>query len=207
MMSGQSVHPAAVPVCPPAVPRRRGETLENAIFQAVLDQLATVGYDGLTMEGVAAGAQTGKASLYRRWPSKEDLVVAAMDHAMPSLDDPPDTGTVRGDLLDLLGRMACMINSRTGCAMQGLLLSGPQRDCDSMRAVRTRVIQPRQRMILAALQRGIDRGEVRPAALSRLVAEVGPALLVARVLLEGSPIQAATVEAIVDDILLPLVRA
>ncbi|MGQ4357068.1 helix-turn-helix domain-containing protein, partial [Streptomyces drozdowiczii] len=54
--------------------RRRGSVLERAILEAALEALSTVGWNGLTMEGVAAGAQTGKAAIYRRWSSKEELV-------------------------------------------------------------------------------------------------------------------------------------
>ncbi len=64
------------------------------------------------MEGVATCAHTGKAALYRRWPRKEDLVVDALDHALPSPADLPDTGSLRDDLPDLLYRMTAMLNSR-----------------------------------------------------------------------------------------------
>ena len=87
-----------------ASPRRRGAVLERAILEAALDQLSTVGWNGLTMEGVAAGAQTGKAAVYRRWPSKEDLVADALQAGLPSLDDVPDMGSVREDLLELCRR-------------------------------------------------------------------------------------------------------
>src|ERR1022692_411234 len=79
--------------------RRRGEQLENAIFDAILGELAEVGYHRLTMEGVAARAGTGKGALYRRWPSRESLVLAALRGRLPSLDEQPDTGSVRGDLV------------------------------------------------------------------------------------------------------------
>src|SRR4029453_2118016 len=82
--------------------RRRGETLERAIYDAVLDELQRVGLTGLTMEGVAGCAHTGKAALYRRWLGKEDLVVDALDHSLPRLDDLPDHGNLRDDLLHLL---------------------------------------------------------------------------------------------------------
>lgn len=65
------------------VSRRRGPVLERAILDAALEQLSTVGWNGLTMEGVAAQAQTGKAAVYRRWPSKEDLVADALAAGLP----------------------------------------------------------------------------------------------------------------------------
>ena len=70
--------------------RRRGAVLERAILDAALEQLSTVGWNGLTMEGVAAGAQTGKAAVYRRWPSKEDLVADALRAGLPQLRRGPD---------------------------------------------------------------------------------------------------------------------
>ncbi len=80
--------------------------LERAILDAALEQLSTVGWNGLTMEGVAAGAQTGKAAVYRRWPSKEDLVADALRAGLPRFDSAPDLGSVREDLLELCRQAA-----------------------------------------------------------------------------------------------------
>jgi AcrR family transcriptional regulator len=194
---------ATGPPCPPV--RRRGQTLEHAIFDAVLDQLQTVGYVGLTMEGVAAGAHTGKAALYRRWPRKEDLVVDALQHALPSPADLPDHGDVRDDLLDLLRRMAGMLNSPAGCAIQ-CLMAEIDRDHPFARLLHQRVKEPRKRMFLTLLQRAADRGQVRPEAANQLVAEVGPALVMQRFLADGPPVPDAYVVSVVDDVLVPLLR-
>src|SRR5665213_1888350 len=86
--------------------RRRGATLEAAIFAAVLEQLSDVGFSAMTMEGVAASAHTGKAALYRRWPSKEDLVADTLDAVMPSFEMPRDNGSARADIAEVLDRMA-----------------------------------------------------------------------------------------------------
>ena len=67
--------------------RRRGEVLERALYEATLAELAEVGYGGLTMEGIAARAHTGKAALYRRWCSKHDLVYAALVFALPPVSE------------------------------------------------------------------------------------------------------------------------
>lgn len=184
--------------------RRRGDTLEHAIFAAVFDQLATVGYGELTMEGVAAAARTGKAALYRRWSNREELVIDAIDHMLPTLDHPPDTGSVRADITELLRRMSRSINGPTGCALQ-TLMGRVDRDRDFMRVVHQRVIGPRRQMMLDALRRGIERGEVRPGAATQLVAEVGPALVVYRYLTQG-PVGPRLIEAILDEVLMPLLR-
>jgi AcrR family transcriptional regulator len=185
--------------------RRRGQTLERAIFDAVLDQLQAVGYVGLTMEGVAARAHTGKAALYRRWPRKEDLVVDALEHALPSPTDLPDHGDVRDDLLDLLRRMTAMLNSPTGCALQ-CLMSETERDESFARLLHERVKEPRKRMFLDLLIRGADRGQVRSAAVTQLVAEAGPALVMQRFLAEGPPVPDDYVVSVLDEVVMPLLR-
>lgn len=190
--------------CPPGT-RRRGETLELAIFDAVIAELADAGYDALTMEGIAARAQTGKAALYRRWPSKKELVLDALQAAMPPIDGPPDTGSVRGDLLALLGRMAKTMSSPTGCAMQ-YAVGNLKRNPDISQAVYARVIEPRLQLMVDALRRGAGRGEVRPDAVSRLVAEVGPSLIVQKLVRDGPPVTKKTVEAIVDEVVMPMLR-
>jgi AcrR family transcriptional regulator len=198
--------PAPAPSRPAHAPtRRRGEALQHAIFDAVLDQLQSVGYVGLTMEGVATCARTGKAALYRRWPRKEDLVVDALEHALPSPSDLPDHGDVRDDLLDLLRRMTTMLNSPAGCALQ-CLMSETERDESFARLLHERVKEPRKRMFLDLLARGAHRGQVRPAAVSQLVAEVGPALVMQRFLAEGAPVPDDYVVSVVDDVVMPLLR-
>ncbi len=191
--------------CPQAGRRRRGEQLEHAIFDAVIFELAAAGYDGLTMEGVACRARTGKAALYRRWSSKDDLVVDALHYKLPPLGDPPDTGSVRDDLVECLSRMAQSINSPAGCAVQSLM-GNQQCDPEMTRTVHDRVIQPRKQMLLETLRRGAARGEVRPGAVTMLVAEVGPAMVYQRYVTDGPPITRQIVEGIVDQVVMPMLR-
>jgi AcrR family transcriptional regulator len=204
-MAAEADRPAAVPIKPYGPIRRRGESLERAIFDAVLDQLQTVGYVGLTMEGVAAAAHTGKAALYRRWPRKEDLVVDTLEHALPSPCDLPDHGDLRDDLLDLLRTMAAMLNSPAGCAIQ-CLMPEVERDESFARLLHERVKEPRKRMFLDLLARGAERAQVRPEAVTQLVADVGPALVMQRFLAEGAPVPDAYVVSVVDDVVMPLLR-
>src|ERR1700761_9634198 len=82
--------------------RRRGKQLEDALYDATLAELAAVGYGGLTMEGIAARARTGKAALYRRWTCKHDLVQAALLYALPPLPEPRADRSVRDNLLAVL---------------------------------------------------------------------------------------------------------
>src|SRR5215469_11036902 len=85
--------------------RRRGAMLERAILDSAWAELAAVGYARFTMDGVAARAATSKPVLYRRWPNRAKLVLAALRRVVtPLVEDVPDTGDLRGDLLALLGR-------------------------------------------------------------------------------------------------------
>src|SRR3954469_23116881 len=108
-------------VLPPT--RGRGDVLLEAIHAAVLEELATSGYSGLSIERVAERARTGNASIYRRWPTPLDLVLDTLDFAMPAADDPPDTGNVRDDLLEVLRRIAATLNSRVGDAARACMVN------------------------------------------------------------------------------------
>jgi AcrR family transcriptional regulator len=185
--------------------RRRGPDLEHAILDATLDLLAESGVGGVTMEGVAAAAKTGKASVYRRWPSKEDLLIDAMRHALPPLDAPPDTGSVRDDLVALLLLMLEVINSKRGCAIQAFMFDTSV-DKALMQVIKSRAMEPRHQMLVDALARGRDRGEVRPDAVNAQTAEVGPALIVHQYLMHGPPVADAFVVQLVDTVLMPLLR-
>jgi AcrR family transcriptional regulator len=198
--------PTAGPISQAGVhTRRRGEALQRAIFDAVLDELQRVGLTGLTMEGVAACAHTGKAALYRRWPCKEDLVVDALDHALPSATELPDHGDVRDDLLDLLRRTAAMLNSPTGCAMQALSAE-IDKGHPLARLVKERVLKPRKELLINVLRRGAERGQVRPEAVNQVCAEVGPAMVVQRFMADGAPVPDAYVVSVVDDVVMPMLR-
>lgn len=183
--------------------RRRGDALLGAIHAAVMEELATVGYAGLSIERIAERARTGKASIYRRWPTRLDLVLDAIDHVMPRLDDVPETGNVRDDLLLVLRRIAAVMSSRDGIAARACV---DGTDDELAQAVRERLLPPRKAMMLSIMQRAADRGEIDPGALTQRIAEVGPMLLHGELLQRGAPIADEAVVEIVDDVLLPLLR-
>jgi AcrR family transcriptional regulator len=189
----------------PAATRRRGDMLEHAIYDAVISQLRSEGYAGLTMEGIAACAHTGKAALYRRWPSKEDLVVDAMRYALPPLTGLPDHGNLRDDLLDLLRQMTVMVNCEAARGLQ-CLVAEINRDPRFKQVVHERVLAPRKRVFLAALERAAERGQLRPELANQLVADVGPALVMQRFLAEGGPIPDDFLVSVIDAVVTPVLR-
>jgi AcrR family transcriptional regulator len=187
-------------------PRRRGDALYEAIFAATLDELNAVGYTELKMERIANRARASKGSLYRRWPSRAELVVDAVHHCFPSHGEPPDTGSVREDLLGCLRRIAALLNSPSGEAIRGLM-ADTIRNPDLMQAVRIRFIDPGVGLFLEVLKRGAVRGEVRAGALTPRFASLGPDLLRQHFMVHHSPIPERVLTEIVDEVVLPLVRA
>ncbi|MFF0540277.1 TetR/AcrR family transcriptional regulator [Streptomyces coelicoflavus] len=187
--------------------RRRGAVLERAILEAALDQLGTVGWNGLTMEGVAAGAQTGKAAVYRRWPSKEDLVADALRSGLPDFDEVPDLGSVREDLLELCRRARDAMFSRPGFALRSVI-----HECDNMQAERFRaviikgVVEPTLAMIREVVNRGMERGEVRPDAANGYVFDAIPAMMMYRSKICASEWPDRELEELIDQLMVPLLR-
>lgn len=190
-----------------ASPRRRGSVLEQAILEAALEQLSTVGWSGLTMEGVATAAQTGKAAVYRRWPSKEDLVVHALRAGLPQLDGVPGLGSVRDDLLELCRRIRDAMYSRPGFALRAVL-----HECDTVTAERFHdvisegVVNPSVRLIKEVIRRGIERGEVRSGGTDDYVCDVIPAMLMYRSKVCGSEWTDEEFEGLIDQVMVPLLR-
>jgi AcrR family transcriptional regulator len=184
--------------------RRRGDTLLAAIYAAVLEELATSGYAALSIERVAERAHTGKASIYRRWPSRLELVLDALDQTLPSMDDLPDTGSIREDLLVVLRRIAAAMSSREGDAARACF--GPGVDEELSEAIRQRLLGPRKSAFLTLLRRAAARGDISAGAVTPRIAETGPMLLHGELLQRGAITDGAVVE-IVDEVLLPLLRA
>ncbi|MFE3200259.1 TetR/AcrR family transcriptional regulator [Embleya sp. NPDC059237] len=182
--------------------RRRGRALEQAIYQAVFDQLLEVGYAGLTMDGVAAAAGTGKAPLYRRWSDKQALLSDALRDRLPNADDVEIVGDLRCDLLAVL---RFMFSACTVTGDPALQLAKAEADA-THDVVRARVSAPARQMMLDVLRAGEARGEVRPGAATPLIARVGIAVVVYQNLTGRDGLDDAFIEQVVDEVLLPLVR-
>lgn len=181
--------------------RRRGEALEEALLEAAWAELADRGYDQLTFEAVAARAGTSRAVLYRRWPSKPELVHATLEHELRK-DRPavPDTGTLRGDLLTMMRRtndsrlrLAAVVLTRLGDFYQesGLSLS------------ELRVTA--QGRVDEIFHRAVVRGEIDPDRLTERITRLPYDLLRNEIVMTLRPIPDAVIEEIVDTIVLPLV--
>jgi AcrR family transcriptional regulator len=189
-----------------AQPRRRGEALETAILEAALDELAEHGYVGLTMERVAEQARTGKASVYRRWPSRMELALDAVRHSMGDPSSPRDTGTFRGDVLTHLRQHARLLDGVAGEALRGLL-SDALRDQHRMRELRQRSQGTGLRAMTEIARRAVERGEIDAGAVTPARLDVAHSLLRQRFLFDGVPPDDAAIVHIVDEVVVPLFSA
>ena len=177
--------------------RRRGAALEADILDAVWEELAEVGYARLTMEGVAARARTGKQVLYRRWANRAELVKAALPHRTGFIvDQVPDTGELREDVLTLLRLMVVRQRQLGPDVIRGLLAEAHDLD--------PKVFGIMHDILLTVLQRAVERGEIPTADLPRRVVTVPAELLRYEMLLSLDPVADATLVGIVDDVYLPL---
>jgi AcrR family transcriptional regulator len=159
---------------------------------------------------VAARARTGKASIYRRWPSKQELVLDALVERLPTAAD-CGMAPVWDDSLttaDALRQIACsisqLLHSPAGDAMRAIKCEAFS-DPELARAIDDRFQAPRRAAMLALLQRGVERGEVRPDAVSPLVADVLPAVLSHRIVLQRESVDDGTIAEIMERIIIPLV--
>jgi AcrR family transcriptional regulator len=180
--------------------------LREAIFAATLAELSEVGYAKLSMEQVAARAQTSKSTLYHRWTGRVELVVDAIGHTLPTFAPPADTGELRADLRAVLAQIADQMCGPTGEAVRGLFVEA-FRDPELMAVIRAHFDDPVEPLMFEVLRRGAVRGEVRPGALTPRIARVGPELLRQHVLVHGAPVADAVIIEIVDEVLVPLIRA
>ncbi|MCU7728001.1 TetR/AcrR family transcriptional regulator [Actinoplanes sp. KI2] len=143
--------------------RRRGEELEVTILEAAWAEIQENGYQRLTVEGVAARAHTGKQVLYRRWPNRVQLAVAAIRHALgPLVPEVPDTGSLREDYLAVLRAMAARARHYTPELMHGLLAEMPELGGELFSTLPDVVTQ--------ILRKAAARGEIPTAELPERVA-------------------------------------
>ena len=192
----------------PKLGRKRDHTRDPEILDAAIDVLAETGYDGMTIDMVAARAKAGKATLYRRWPSKAELVidaVACLKQTDLAPDKIPDTGTLRGDLVAMIRTPSLQDADRKLRVMAGLA-SMISRSPELAEAAREAILAPRITLNRMFLQRALDRGEISADADLDLVATISPSMVAYRALMLGIPATREFLISLIDEIILPAVR-
>jgi AcrR family transcriptional regulator len=184
--------------------RRRGKLLEHTLLNAAWAELQSVGYQALSMDAVATKAGTSKAVLYRRWPNRAVLVLAALRQHRPMLSGPPpDTGSLRDDVLTLLRRMSAGLAEVGPETVFGLL---DELFADPEGRAYLHAQQAANVAMRAILEAASERGDVDLNGLTPRVAALPVDLARHELLVRRALVPDKVIIEIVDNIFLPLVR-
>ena len=187
-------------------PRVEGDR-EREILEAALETLADVGYDRLNFDAVASAAKASKATLYRRWPGKVDLVIDALQLMIGvEADRYPDTGSLRGDLI----AQACAkggIGEDLPVQVFAALLGSLHRDPELREAIMTRLMAPKMAVTLKTFRAAQLRGEIGNGADLEMLARLLPAICIHEAMLTGTNPSQERLISLVDSVVLPACAA
>jgi AcrR family transcriptional regulator len=174
---------------------------EAELLAVTLQLLQEHGYDRLTVDAVAAKARASKATVYRRWPSKAELVLAAFIEGIRQIAVPPDTGTLRNDLLHV-GELVCQQGRRHAGTIRAVLVE-VSRNPALNDVMQHQFIEQRKALMGHILQEAVGRGEIDQAAISNELWDLLPHYLIFRSIFPGRPPTPQTVQALVDEVIIP----
>ncbi|MBA2452583.1 MAG: TetR/AcrR family transcriptional regulator [Chloroflexia bacterium] len=162
--------------------RPRSARADHAILQATIELLVEIGYGSMSVEAIAARAQVGKATVYRRWPSKKALVSEALRQLSEDVRI-PDTGDTRDDLIALLHDFRRVTSSSFIGPMIGRVISAAIGNPEFMTVYWDNVIFPRRKAVTEILLRGQERGDLRTDLDLELVLDMLPGTMMYRALI------------------------
>ena len=174
---------------------------EAEILGVTLALLQEHGYDQLTVDAVAATAHASKATVYRRWPSKAELVLAAFIEGVRKVAVPPNTGTLRGDLLSLGETITQECGQHAG-TIRAVMVEVSRHPALND-ALQHQFLDQREAMLKHVLQQAVDRGEIAEDVISDELWDLLPGYLIFRSIMPGRPPTRRTVQAFVDGYLIP----
>ena len=178
--------------------RPRDPRVDRDILAATLELLAEDGFDGLSIEAVAARAGVGKTTVYRRWPSKIPLVVDALTGMKaPTPAAVPDDVTTREALVHAMSAFTKPHEGSTARVLAGLV-DAMSRNEELAAAVRSVLVAERERGLVAVIERGKTRGEIRPDVDARVMVDLLGGPVVLRRLITGGPVNQRLAHSIVD---------
>lgn len=186
--------------------RPRDVRNDQAILEATLALLNESGYTALTIDAVAGRAGVGRPTIYRRWPSKPALVVAALLHA-PRIQVPDiDTGSLRADLIGVLHHQVALMNKPSNRRLTAGLVADLAADPELGEKYVTEYLVPRRAVVLQLFQQGIERGELAPDTDMELAYEMLLGPLFMRSVIWGRHLGPEVAEQLVDAVLIAFAR-
>ena len=184
---------------------RRGAGRRTAICQAVCELLAKVGYDRMTMDAIATQAKASKATIYRMWPDKPQLVAEALKCQFGTDTEVPDTGSLRGDLLALMATACEVINSDLGEMISGVLTAASH-DLRLAETLNKTLFEDKAQLHSELVRRAIERGELPPEANPTIMHEVMHSMISTRKIWALGPLDDEYAQHVVDEILIPVMQ-
>ena len=194
------------PISPPSGAGRgrpRDNARERAILDAALELLVEVGYERMSMVAVAARARASKATIYRRWSCKDEMVVEALRRHGPGDRVPADTGCLRDDLAAEVHLMIDTITGPDGALLIGVLRAASESPRLAA-VVQANILQNKAKIGRCMFARASQRGEISVSADFDVIMEIVMAMIFCRLLVTGEPLDDAFVDHMVDDVLMPL---
>ncbi len=190
----------------PATGRPRDELREQAILDAAVDLLTEVGYDRFSIDTLASRAKASKATIYRRWCNKAEIVCEAVRRRSDEEDDlVPDLGSLREDLLAFLEVLAAAKAPEEAAFVAGLVRA-MHADPELNELMHCHVMGRKRADMLAIIERAVARGELASSSNAPVATEVLQAMLLGRLVLDGGALDAAYLAHVVDDVALPLLH-
>lgn len=174
---------------------RRGEHVRHAVLTAAFEELAAHGFDGATVAGVAKRSGVHETTVYRRWVTRENLFVSALLERSADAIPAPDTGSTRSDLLAIVWEVLGYVGSPAGTALLRAALLPVD---DAYAGARKAFWVHRLDALSPVVQRGIERGDLRPDTDARLLLEMLIAPIHGRLLLTGEPVDDSLAERLVE---------
>ena len=180
--------------------KRRGSPIVHKVFEVTLEQLARVGFEGLSIPEVAALAGVNKTTIYRRWPTKSDLVREAIGFSLERTHVAPDTGNLRSDLVGMAHLAANFMKSTQGMGMTRMLLAeGANPDVRELAA--SALHQVETELPHVVIRRAIKKGELPPGTDFTYVLHTVCGALIHRIFIEQAHTSDAFIDRLVDLVL------
>jgi len=174
---------------------------EAELLGMTLELLQEHGYDRLTVEAVATNARASKATIYRRWPTKAELVLAAFVEGTRQVAVDPDTGTLRDDLLALGEQISAHVSTHAS-TIRAVLVE-VSRSAELATIMQEQFLDQRKALMSRVLERAVDRGEIKASAVTEDLWDVLPGYLIYRSVLTGRAPSRRTIKDLVDNVLIP----
>jgi AcrR family transcriptional regulator len=185
--------------------RPRDHSRDTAIEKAAIELLGEVGYEQITIEAVALRARVSKATIYRRWKNKAELMASAVHHYAFCKSPTIDTGSLRADLIEIITEKVKAMESEDGQLIRGLMTAA-RRDGELAAVLASSMTEYAGTAHASIFERAKARGEISPSAQTEIVLELVPAVISFRIFMSHQSVNRKFIEHFVDDVIIPTLK-